>query len=342
MGKVAKIRDAFSPEQKDFYKKKTLSTTMKVKTWIGFLSTIAQLDEMNDGKVKKLVRWSRACFIVGFLLIFVSLWSQVFELLMATVLLVVAGIAMLVWASQLKKQDVSNYLRAFFMPVLLLLREKAGEQAKLSAQVDFRNPRAAMKPAKSIVMGRNQKLYNPVYIVSKVKLQDEALLEFVVQDEIKDLSWKKQSASGKTKFKHKTKWVHLCTIRITLLKAGYTWDGTSVSGVEVVETETAYLAKTKIKIKKMGDHVLHVRDFIDAIQLIYEQFQPISPKQESNQKPTNTTTSKDRDHDEEDIGMIAPYVWYGSYFDRYDHDSFDYVELEEGTYSEGGDSVFDS
>lgn len=337
MSQASKIKESLTKEQLDFYQRKTLSSTMKVRDWIGFLSAIAQLDKIGDSKIKNLMGFSIACFVIAFFSIFVAVGTEVFEVFIGTTLLVITGIALRIRRKKLKEQDLSNYLREFFIPLLHLLQDKAGEKTKLSAKVDFTNPRAA-SPEKSMVRGRDQKLYTPIYIIAQITLLDKVYLEFIVQEAIKDLNWRTTNARGKTKYKSKTKVVHMCTTRMTLPRSEYRWDGSSIPEVEITETSDAFIAKTKVKIKKIGDHVLHIRDFINSIQLIYEQFEPLNPTLEG----SSASSEHDTDDSYSEVGMIAPYIWYGGYFDRYDYDSFDHTYYEEGVYEHEGESVFDS
>ncbi|MEM9340368.1 MAG: hypothetical protein AAGA66_16655 [Bacteroidota bacterium] len=338
MSKTSALKKLLTAEQKHFLKEKTLSSTMKVKDWIGFLSFIAKLDKEGDQKVSLFAKLAVASFVLAVVSFFITpSFGAIF--LIVPVSLVVAGIVFIRYRKKLKTQDINNYLREFFIPALHLLKEKAGEQSKLSAKIDFRNPRTVLKPEIGKHQGRNQKRYLPVYIIAKIVLKDESLLEFVVQEDIKDLKWKKRSSSGKIKFKTKTKLTQLCTIKMTLLKTSYTWKGTTNSDVDVSDTGDHYLAKTKAKVKKTGENILHVKVFIDAIQAVYDQFEPVDPVS-SAITPTPDTQKESDTHEE--IGVLAPYIWYGGYFDRYDYDSFDHTHYEEGVYEEGGATVFDS
>ena len=99
-------------------------------------------------------------------------------------------------------KDINNYMRKFFMPVLSILKDKAGEEAKLAASLDFRIPREAIQPQIGQVGIRNVKSYSPNYVRSKVQLKDGAILEFSVADQIHDFSWYKTNARKKRKYKN--------------------------------------------------------------------------------------------------------------------------------------------
>ncbi|MGD1957847.1 MAG: DUF308 domain-containing protein [Fulvivirga sp.] len=335
MSKASKIYNSLSHQQKQFFKEKTLSATMKVKQWIAFLSKISTLDKMGDGKIKRLLGFGIAAIVIAVISAIVALVSEVIEILIGSGILLIGGILMLVQRSAAKKKDINNYLRQFFMPVLNVLKDKAGEDAKLAASLDFRNPRKVLDPVRSTIGTRKQKMYSPTYIMSRVTLKDGTLLEFVVKDDIKDLNWTKRSASGKTKYKRKTKFVHHCFIKMTLAKAEYTWNGTQDDGIEVVDHNGHYQVKARIKIKKVGDHVLHVKSFFDTMQAIYALFGPLNPS-------TPASTRRDDSEEFHDDYMFVPYVWYGGYFDEYDYDSFEYSDTGEIMMEDEAANVFDS
>lgn len=339
MPKASDIKKSLTPEQKDFYDKKTLSSTMKVKDWIGFLSAIAVLDKKGDKKIGSLKKLSITCFVAGGIITFFSLFSGFSPGILTGAVIVVIGFISLKTRKKLEKNDVSNYLREFFIPLLHLFKEKAGEKTKLSAQVDFRNPRTSLTPEQTKVMGRDQKSYAPTYIIAKITLEDQVLLAFVVQESIKDQKWTKRNARGKTKFKSKSKLTHLCDIKMTIPKSEYTWGGTMPPELTITDEGDHFIAKSRIKIKKIGDHVLHVKAFIDTVQAIYGQFEPLNPTQQPEQDNRQTDSVE---YEEDGIDMIAPYIWYGGYFDRYDYDSFDHTHYEGESFESDGPSAFDS
>lgn len=335
MSQSSKLYDSLTHQQRQFYKEKTFSGTQKIKVWINFLSKISILDKLTDGKIKILKTAMIVCFILAFASIFVAVGMEDVRVAVVTLVLIGAGVFIYQKRQKLKEQDVNNYLRQFFLPVLNVLKDKVKPDTKLSANLDFRNPRKAQKPVESKVGGRTQKLFSPTYIISRVALSDDSLLEFVVKDDIKDLNWTKRSASGKTKYKKKTKFVHQCMIKMTLSTREYTWNESIHPDIQIVEDNGNYLAKVKVKIKKLGDNVLHVKAFFEAIQSIYEQFQPLNPT-------TNATTSRDDSVEYQDDFLMVPYVWYGGYFDQYDYDSFDYSDTGEIMTEGDTANVFDS
>ena len=337
MSKASKIYATLTNQQKDFIKEKNISASFKVGKWLGFLQKVSLYDKFGDAKIKSLNSTGIILIVIGVVLLFGGAISEFFEILLLVPVLIIIAIFLFVKARKLRATDLNNYLRLFFIPILSVLKDKAGEDAKLAASLDFRNPRKALEAAKSKVNGRNLELYKPTYIISKVTLLDGTLLEFVVGDDIKDFNWTKRSASGKTKYKSKTKFVHQCFIKMTLPKSEYRWTGEETPQIQVVDHNGHYFAKQKIKIKTIGkDNVLNVNAFFAAMQSVYSLFDPLSPTAE---KPRR---SEDESEEFEEDYSAVPYIWYASTFDDYDYDSFDYSDSGEMMMDDDGATVFDS
>ncbi|UII25861.1 hypothetical protein LVD15_21560 [Fulvivirga maritima] len=336
-----------SPAQQAFVNEKKVSTTMKIEKWLSLLTKISKFDKRNDAIIKKLLNFCIAFYVLTFLSIFTLAFLGGSAAYLIFSFAAVAT-ALLLYRNKLKKNDMNNYLRLFFIPVLHVLKSKAGGEAKLSANLDFRDPRKALKPVTGKVRGRNMKMYSPKYILGKLSMLDGAALEFVIADDIKDFRWTKRSASGKTKIKRKTKCIHYCFIKLTLPKSEYRLKQGTNPAITITEHNGDYLAKSKIKIKKVGqDQVLDVKVFMETMQAIYNQFEPLNPapyqepKQEPAQPQTGATAPRE-DYDDDFAMMAIPYMWYDSRFDNYDYDSFDYADS--GDYAMDDDSVtaFDS
>ncbi|MBL3657257.1 hypothetical protein [Fulvivirga sediminis] len=338
-----------SPAQQAFVNEKKVSATMKIDKWLSLLTKISKFDKRNDQRINRLFTLSIIFYVVTFL----SIFSLAFFGGSAAYLIFgFAGIAtaLLIYKNKLQQNDVNDYLRLFFIPVLNVLKSKAGGEAKLSANLDFRNPRKALKPVIGKVRGRDMKMYSPKYAIAKLVMQDGATLEFVIADDIKDFSWRKRSASGKTKYKSKTKFVHYCFIKLTLPKSEYRLKHSPLAGITITEHNGDYLAKSKIKIKKVGQgHVLNVKEFLETMQAIYGQFEPLHPVSEpepnqesSKSRATAGNVNGQDDYDDSFAMMAVPYLWYHSSFDDYDYDSFEYTDS--GDYAMDDDAVtaFDS
>ena len=102
--------------------------------------------------------------------------------------------------------------------------------------------------------------------------------------------------------------------------------------------EDTYEVKTKLKIKVVGDHILRPKEFFDGIQLLYAQFDPLHT---TGNYSTRRSEDEEFEEFEEDYYMTS-YIWYGTYFDRYDYDSLEYSDSGEILVDDAGATVFDS
>ena len=311
---------------------------MSIRKWISLTNKAALYDDYGDSAIKSLLKYSIICFVLAFISIFPAAMFAP-EIFVGTGLFVLTGIVLLVKRKNLLSKDINDYLRLFFVPLLKVFAQKAGEESKLAATLDFNIPTKKLQPVASKVRGRNLKLYQPKYIIAMLELLDGAILDFIVADDIKEFSWWKKSASGKSKYKTKSKFVHHAFIKMSVPKSEYILNSNNSSNLQVEESETTYIAKYKLKLKTEGkNRVLPLKHFFDAIQNIYSVFQPINAL---SKVPAKKVDEEIEDHSMAATGM-AVYMWSGGYFDSYDYDSFDYSDS--GSYDTDDDSatVFDS
>ena len=337
MSNASDIYRSLTPQQRQFVDEKTISATFKIDKWISFFSNVSKYDKLGDQAIKKYLVRAIICFVIALFPLFLIGFLEWISVVLIAIL-VSLGFYFLSVRKRLKAKDVNDYMRLFFLPVLHVLREKAGEDTKLAATLDFRIPRSAMTPQRSKVSGRNLKLYQPQYIIANTELNDGSSLAFVIGDDIKDLSWTKRSASGKTKFKRKTKFTHHCMIKMTLLKSAYRWSGNASDLVSITEDNDLYVAKTRIKIKTIGkNQTLAVKAFFDGVQAIYNEFEPLNAPHTRQEREDGSEEIVD------DVADLAlPYIWYGSHFDQYDYDSFDHSDTGDFAMDDDSATVFDS
>ena len=150
MASAKKIFASFDEQQKEFANKKTISSTLKIEAWQSFLSKIALYDKKLD---KNRSTWRGVGIGAAFLGFFLFFFSMALEplLLLATGFVVWVCIYSFTQAKKLTSKDISNFMREFFLPVLHVLGQKAGLQAKLSATLDFRIPQNVLTPETSKV-----------------------------------------------------------------------------------------------------------------------------------------------------------------------------------------------
>ena len=346
MSSLSSIYNSFSEQQKQFVDEKTISATLRIEKWLGFLAKTVKYDHKIDKEVSLMgtLTWVGVIgIIISIIAAFVAENPFIALGVLAFILLIIIS---QVRKSKLHSKDLDNYLRLFFIPVLSILSEKAGKDAKLSASLDFRIPRKSLTPTESKVRGRNLKLYEPKYIATRVLLKDGVSLEFAVKDDIKDYSWTKRSASGKMKYKSKTKFTHQCFLKMTLPKSEYELSRTPPANIIIEEMGESYVAKSKIKVKVIGtSKVLNPKKLFEGIQQIYDCFLSFRMGEE---QPKKAERSDEEEYETEDYYenddnmMLGAMMWHGDLFDRYDYDNFDYANSNEFMVDDDSVTVFDS
>ncbi|MGB3465527.1 MAG: hypothetical protein WBA74_09660, partial [Cyclobacteriaceae bacterium] len=176
--------------QKQFIQEKKINATYSIRKWMGFLSKAVAYDTYAD-KALKTYKNRNIWLIIGLI---ATVIGSIFIIFLIPIPLILAILLYINIKNQksFKSRDLNNYLRIFYFPVLEVLKEKAGEDAKLAASLNFNDPRQG-EVAKSVEFGRNISQYEATYILTKVLLKDQSSLEFVIGDLLKDLNWTKTS-----------------------------------------------------------------------------------------------------------------------------------------------------
>jgi hypothetical protein len=331
MANAKKFYDGLSPQEKRFIDDKTMSTTWTVKNWITFLQRASAYDAYRDKHAKGSV-----AMIVVFIILTIISSIAYYQLQDPLIIIAPTSLAIItVWLfmrmSTMKSRDLNNYLRLFFMPFLTVMKDLAGEEAKLSAAVDFRDPLRNIKPMASKVSGRNIKTYEAKYIAAKILLRDGAYLETVVADDIKEISYR----NPRGKYKSKKKTVHHYFQRLTLPKSTYKLKGLKLlSNMQMEETADGYVFKLKGKGKILNYDILTLQEYMQGIKNIYNQVQNINEPPADLNKPVNTPLPNSSNAPVNKISnagvggadagidpLLPAYMMSSDYFDRNDFNS---------------------
>jgi hypothetical protein len=327
MADAKKFYQSLSLPEKRFIDDKTMSSTMSVKNWIAFLSRASAYDAYRD----KIAKGSWVFIVLGILATIATsiAYSQLgIPLLIALPALAAGTTAWLIMRqSTLKRRDLNNYLRLFFMPFLRMMEDFAGPDAKLSAAVDFRDPYKQSQPSTSKVNGRNLTVYSPKYIVGKITLKDGSYLETVIADDIKKFSYR--NANGKSKSKTKT--THHYFLRMSLPKHTYrSRQLKPLHNMTFEETNDELIYKLKGKAKEMNYGILKLADFQTGIKHIYMQVEnkAVTPTSEA-PKEAKEGAAKAADVNTErlntDGGSYVPAAfWANDYFHDNDYRSTEF------------------
>ncbi|MBL7856326.1 MAG: hypothetical protein JNM57_01455 [Cyclobacteriaceae bacterium] len=265
-----------TPQQKHFVDNKTINTTLSVRHWISFLSKTSAFDEYGD-KARTILS-ARIAVIVAVIIGFViaAFSSGIYYLFLVPAVLGIFLFQAIQSRKNFTNRDINNYLRLFFMPFLETIRQKAGDEAKLSASLDFRDPFKVItpQPEKITVAGRKRdvNLYEHKIVIAGVTLTEDSYLETVLLDEIRKISYR--NANGKSKSKTKT--LHRLFIRLTVSKNVYTRTGASLpENIEYSETPDQFVFKLKDREKELTYGILTPGVFFGALSSIYQYIQPL-------------------------------------------------------------------
>lgn len=321
ISKAKQFYQELTPQQKHFVDNKVINTTLSVKHWLGFLSKASAYDDYSD-KARQTLSIRMALVVVGIIgLVILALGRANYYLLALPVILGIVLFNMAQTRSQFASRDINNYLRLFFMPFLEVVRQKAGEEAKLSASLDFRDPFKVLKPTKQEVNVQGRKryinIYEPKMIIAGVTLLDNSYLETVVMDEIKKVNY----TNPRGKSKSKTKTVHRIFIRLTASKNVYTRNDSSIPPhVEFTDQADSYSFKLKEKKKEDTYGVLKPSEFFTELALLYGLLQPLHGAAAGGPAPTEPIPGASS-MTGTGSGITEALVWNDLLFNNYDYDS---------------------
>jgi len=316
--KAKEFYQSLTPQQKHFVDNKTINTTLSIKHWLAFLGKTSDYDLYGD-TARSILGWRIGFYIAaGVVSIVVALASEFYYLFALAALFGVFTYHAAQARADFIQRDINNYLRLFFMPFLEAIKKKAGEEAKMSASLDFRDPFKSLTPQKSTITVsgrvRHINLYEPKIIIAAVQLADGNHLETVLLDEITKINWNNIN----NKSKSKTKTVHRLFIRLTVNKNTYRLkDQPLPSNVEFSDTEPHYIFKLKHKEKELGEGILKPAVFFSMLASLYHLLEPgqgtipTIPSPTSQIEPTSIPTPS----------LVETMIWNDLIFDDYDRDS---------------------
>lgn len=325
MSKAREFYQSLNPQQKEFVDQKTISTSVTVKHWLLFLNKATAYDQHIDKLMSRSWIWT---FVFTALMIGSAIAAGANEnanFLYGTLAAAIILTLVVINHYKLKKKDLHNYLREFFMPFLEVMKIKAGEEAKLSASLDFRDPTKVLDPTKyreTEPRKRSIQLYQPKFIIAKISLLDQCYLETVIADDIKVISYR----NPRGKYKSKKKTVHHYFIKLTVSKSVYRLkSGSPPPEIEVSEDESEYVLKFKGKVKEPGETILQRETYFIGLQRLYDMLEPVNaPPAAVAEKPSGSDGDSSGDALSSSSlgpGTIPAMIWADSYFKTHDYDS---------------------
>ncbi len=325
--KAIKFYQGLSKDQQRFINEKQISLTLPLREWIAFLKNTALYDEIGDEARKKNRTKITISIITIVASVFIAFWIPLVGVIIIVIAVLVMAEAIRV-NSKLVHLDLTNHLRIFLMPLLYVLVDKAGEKTDVSLQLDLRNP-IKKDPEKRYQEFENTvKLYEPKYIIGKVKLLDETTMEFILSDDIRSMRIVKHNV-GKTKIKHKDKVARYYFIRLVFPKKYYMVKNGSAASARLEETADAIICKLKVKSKSQKiEEIVSVDEFLKSVEELYGlvQVKPDAQLPEKvNMAPPATAPEPVEGQQvpvDDGFTMVPFMVWGGTYFGVSDYSGF--------------------
>ena len=325
--KAIQFYQSLSKDQQKFINEKQISLTLPIREWIAFLKNAALYDEIGDATRKKNITKIVASVVCIIASVFITLWIPLVGILLIVVAVLVMAETIRV-NSKLIHLDLTNHLRIFLMPLLYILVSKAGEKADLALSLDLRNPIKKDPNKRYKEFESDIKLFEPRYIIGKLKLLDQTTMDFMLSDDIRSMRIVRRNM-GKTKIKHKDKVARYYYIRLTFPKSFYMVKNGSHESVKLEETADSIICKLKAKSKtEKIEAIVSVNEFLKSVEELYglvtvkpgaqlpEQvnLNPLAESAPAGQPMPAATP---------DILSMLPFmVWGGSYFGTADYSGF--------------------
>lgn len=320
--KANQFYQELTPQQKHFVDNKTINTTLSIKHWIAFLAKASAFDEYCDKARQTLTVRITLLVLAVIGTIILSIALEVYYLLALPAVLSILLFNAVQTRRHFVSRDINNYLRLFFMPFLETMRQKAGEDAKLSASLDFRDPFTALTPEKYDYRysgrTRNVKQYEPKMIIAGVTLSDGSYLETVLVDEIRSISY--TNANGKSKSKTKTQ--HKLFIRLSASKKVYRRKSVPLpENIEMNEDADQFVFKLKDKHKEATYGVLSPALYFGALGSLYHLIEPARGGSAESISTQQAAPGMETTSDITGSQLMEALVWDDVIFSNYEYDS---------------------
>jgi hypothetical protein len=272
---------ALTPEQRRVLKTKALSIHRSVDDTMAMLQPLAAYDTVGDRAQKTFGCTALLCvplIVISMILnkkhMFPSRTTGYYVVVALIGLLIVSG---LIW-KWTRSLDISNSLRQFVMPVIVLLREDVEAFSKISLKLDLGSPTAKEKLKRRSDPYR-QGVYHKVidtfyvnpWVTAEMPLADGSTLDWTITDLVRARSKTKRNARGKTKTKTKYTTKSAMTVTLTVRNEDYSVE----SGEGRVRAgEKKKSIRVKGRSKRENQDALDPLPFIDLVAGIYQRTTP--------------------------------------------------------------------
>lgn len=281
---AGQIFDTLTAEQRQFVQTQKISGKHKIKHWLDLLEKLALWDEKADKKRVIMGKPGVSIFfaVVGAIAAVVGIFLKNYWVVLggagAFVLLLPLYFYLLARYQQME-MDLRNHFRLFVMPLLYVLREEAGEDAKLKMQLDFSYPdqaqyRVKSPPNKPKLPPYTTAAYFSInWLQAELELSDGTLLAVELNDYVRTRT-RTRNARGKAKLKVKRKIKHSIKATLSFPKARYQPSDTPNKATRQ-DSDTHIVAQAKQKLVFYQNH-LH-QDLMPLLACLSECYKTVRP-----------------------------------------------------------------
>ncbi len=282
---------ALTPEQRRLLKEKRVEDERTPAQWIGLLAGLAAYDRQADA-----VRpWATAALIIAPVLIFfgaffgsIALGYEALAAPLALGLALVTVAPLIVLFLALRSTNLAKQLREVAIPLVALIGEDLGAQARVRLGLDLRG--AAVKPKLRETLPARQegrrsvreRVFLDPWMTGAAVLNSGARLRWRLTDQVREYRISRPNPRGKIKTKTKFRVDSLTQVALDLPSARYrlrqsrTHAGTRV---EVLEQWIKLRGRRRTRQKATQPHSAPLNEVLKAITGLYARAEPI-PKQE--------------------------------------------------------------
>jgi len=276
------IYSLLDEEQKKFADTKKVSATHRLRQWLKFFEKTEAYDERLDYEYTWLGGCSPyALLILGFIGSIVGFANQFIWLFIPALLAFIAGIVMIVAGKNNRRRQINNHFRLYVLPLLHILREDAGDEARVQLNCDFSDfelPAYAIKPpahAPQVPSNTQQEYFEVKWLEMQIELLDKTELKIELSDLVRRRTRRRRNPRGKMKTKIKHKTTHKIKLKIAFHKDRYKPDG--LGGALAYERDGDYYQYTieqKHRIEGVPNHQ-DVSPLLAAIADGYRRVKPV-------------------------------------------------------------------
>lgn len=273
---LAKLHQQFTPEQKQLLLEKTIKGAHTIDEWLKIFREVSVYDRYQDKEWGRIESYQGA--FLPFLSAFIVIISFVITKDLKPInLLLMAGLVILNVAyflyighrkSKWEKTDLSNHLRLFIVPTLVLLKEEVKKNQLVHLDLSLADTHSDKFFKRKI---KDAEFYEQIWLIAKTKLADGTRLQWKAHDVFRYRKYYKHSASGKRKQKIKKKAKFYLDVRVAIPKSRYQLNK-KIGGLDMKEENGYYVFKGKGRnVAETMSGSMEVNLFLSLISGAYRQ-----------------------------------------------------------------------